>query len=257
MSLSKELDYYERLGLEHGASSDDIKRAFRELARIHHPDRNPNDESAKDRFQLLVEAYDVLSEPRERRIYDLFGRVEPNGLPIETQLSDFVSHNVSRVKQWFGFGGTSKNTVADHIEDIRVSVLESWSGTSKRVSLGGNVLSITIPPGVVDGDMIDMSEHIEGDPKHFVRIHIDSKGRAERHQNDLYIKQVVPLGLAQKGGPLSLNLPNQHLRIQIPAGCEGGTALRIRGKGFPTHRTNSKSRGDLYIVVALRFGVQR
>src|ERR1700731_1285362 len=75
------LDYYQTLGVERAASADDIRKAYRKLARKHHPDLNPGDKSAEDRFKKVQEAYDILSEPKKKEMYDQYGFYSENGMP--------------------------------------------------------------------------------------------------------------------------------------------------------------------------------
>src|SRR3984957_3022777 len=74
-------DYYQSLGVERGASEDDIRKAYRKLARKHHPDLNPGDKASEDRFKKVQEAYDVLSDPKKKQMYDQFGFYSENGAP--------------------------------------------------------------------------------------------------------------------------------------------------------------------------------
>lgn len=218
-------DYYSVLGVSRNASADEIKRAYRKLAKQYHPDRNRNDKTAESRFKEVQQAYDVLGDPQRRREYDTFGSQGPAGGPFRGSRS---GPGGARVYTW---GDQGQEVGPEDLEDL----FSVFSGQAAQRRGGGGVSSIF---------------------DHFFR---GASGRRRPPVEDAFddeetvqpkdIEHVVPLTFEQAvaGTTMDLNLATERgpqvIRVKIPAGVEDGQRIRVKGKGRP-----GPPPGDLYII---------
>lgn len=216
-------DYYATLGVSKTATADQIKQAFRKLARKYHPDVNPSDKTAEAKFKEINEAYEVLSDPDKRRKYDQFGqywnRAEGAGWPPNAGSADFSGFDFSQygsfddfINELLGrFGGASPGGGRTY--------------TSYRTSPGG-------PTGY--GGFSDFSGYRD----------TTSPGQ------DLESTLALSLSEAFNGAQKRLNLGNETITVRIPAGAKPGSRIRIKEKG--QINPASRRRGDLYLVVEIK-----
>ncbi|ACK71839.1 chaperone DnaJ domain protein [Gloeothece citriformis PCC 7424] len=223
-------DYYGVLGVNKTASGEDIKKAFRKLAVKYHPDRNPGDKQAEDRFKEISEAYEVLSDPDKRSKYDQFGQYwkqagqtprgwSPNGAGVNVNVGDF---------DFSQFG-----TFEEFINEL-LGRASTTGGTRNR---SYNYRTRTSPTGYGDfGGFNDFSSGFAGQ---------SSPVSADRES---HIR--LTLREAFQGVKKTLALGDEKIEVNIPAGTKSGNRLRVRGKG----KTNpySSERGDLYLIVELQ-----
>jgi len=281
-------DYYRILGVSKDATQAEIKRAYRRLARQFHPDVNPGDKSAEERFKEINEAYEVLSDPQKRRQYDQLGaswsqwqrmRGAPGGF------EDFA-------RQWFGqagpqvqyvnledlFGQGSLGDLLDAIfglgstrarparprrgRDLEASVEltleEAFHGTTRRLERGdGRIVTVRIPPGARTGSRVRLAG--QGEPGRaggpagdlFLNITVRPHPVFRQKGNDLWRDLDVDLYTAVLGGEVPVETLNGTVSLKIPPGTSGGKAFRLRGKGMPDPRHHNR-RGDLYAVVRVQ-----
>ncbi|MFS8894799.1 DnaJ domain-containing protein, partial [Synechococcus sp. R3-13] len=184
-------DYYKILGVSKTATADEVKQAYRRLARKYHPDVNPNDKAAEEKFKDINEAYEVLSDPSKRRQYDQFGQYYQQGgfrssrdaytyssSPFSQDFGgsgfggsgvdfsqfddfqDFIDQLLGRVRSQTtdrssGFSGSTGNTSYDAEATIQISIPEAFEGGKRRLRVGGDrVLEVNIPPGITPGKRI-------------------------------------------------------------------------------------------------------
>ena len=213
-------DYYDVLGVKRSASADEIKRAYRRLARKYHPDRNPNDPSAEAKFKELQAAHEVLKDPQKRAQYDRFGpaavgdwQTTPGGEQVYSWAEGGPQINVDDLQDLFsafgGLGGGSSSPFED---------LFGRAGRGRRRRRA---------PVVTRGQ----------DLEHKVNLSFEQAVRGTEIELDII-------------GQQDSRSTRQTLSVKIPAGVEHGRRIRVRGKGQPG--LNGGPPGDLYLLVAVR-----
>lgn len=239
-------DYYSTLGVGRDASADEIKQAYRRLAREHHPDRGGN--TAK--FQELQAAYDTLSNPQKRAEYDRpshFGHSN-QGFHTNFDFSDIFSTMFGQ-----GFAGHQGRQRAGHVRlTLWINLYDVAVGGSRTVNLGTqsgtSTVAIEIPVGINDGDNVQYAGIGPGGSDLVVQFRVHPHQYWERHGLNLIIDQKVPLWDLLLGGSLKLtSITNAELEASIPAGTQPGTLLRLRGQGL---RDRNGQQGDVFVRVA-------
>ena len=274
-------DYYEALGVPRDASAEDIRSAYRQLARKHHPDVNKEPE-AEHRFKEISEAYEVLRDPEKRERYDRLGAnwkagqdvsgaggFGGNGFEDVTvefgggDFSDFFDGLFSRrggrgagtTVGREGFEGFSMRG-GDHEAVLELTLEEAASGGKRRISLGdGRDFEVEIPRGVRDGQRIRLagqgSAGIGGGPSGdlFLRIRLKPHPRFRVEGRDLYVDLVVSPWEAALGAEVPVPTLEGSARVKVPAGSSSGRRLRLRGQGLPDGGTGPA--GDLHAVLTI------
>jgi curved DNA-binding protein len=276
-------DYYEALGVPRDASADDIRRAYRNLARRLHPDVN-KEPGAEDRFKQLSEAYEVLRDPEKRARYDRLGanwRAGPeppgggsagNGFAPGSGFrdvrvdfgdggaggfgdifDDFFGGRTGRAGRG-GFEGFSIRG-ADQEAELELTLEEAAAGGKRRLSLGdGREFEVEIPPGVRDGQRIRLPGNGSpgaggGEPGDlFLRISLRPHPRFRVQGRDLYVDLPVSPWEATLGAEVPVPTLGASGRVKVPPGSSSGRRLRLRGQGLPG---GGGPAGDLYAVVMI------
>jgi curved DNA-binding protein len=273
-------DYYEALGVPRDASADDIRRAYRNLARRLHPDVN-KEPGAEDRFKAISEAYEVLRDPEKRARYDRLGAnwragpQPPGGGSAENGFdrgSGFRDVRVDVGSGGFGdifddlFGGRTGRAGrggfegfsfrgGDQEAELELTLEEAAAGGRRQLSLGdGREFEVEIPPGARDGQRIRLSG--QGSPGAgggesgdlFLRVRLKPHPRFRVHGRDLYVDLAVSPWEAALGADVSVPTLDGSARVKVPAGSSSGRRLRLRGQGLPG---GGGSAGDLYAVVMI------
>ncbi|USX53792.1 DnaJ C-terminal domain-containing protein [Lentzea sp. HUAS12] len=260
-------DFYEVLGVPRGASTEEIQRAYRALARQYHPDVN-RDPGAEDRFKEVSEAYGVLSDPDQRRRYDRFGadfrqvpedygERAPRGRTAYTSgpgrggFEDFDFEDLfGGVFRRGGRGGPLPG--ADQEAELTLSVEEAYRGGHRRLTVGDRELDVTIPAGVVDGQRIRLSGEggrgsgggTSGDLFLVVRIAPHPRYRLEGRT--IVVDLPVTPWEAALGATVPITTPGGEAKVRVVPGSSSGRRLRLRGEGMPNPRGKD---GDLHAVV--------
>jgi len=273
-------DYYEALGVSRDASADEIRRAYRQLARKYHPDIN-KEPGAEDRFKEISEAYEVLRDPDKRSRYDRLGsnwkagqdvsdvdgfeqafrsgdgfgdvRVEFGG----SEFSDFFEGLFGRRGGGGGNAGfqTFSMRGGDHEAVLELTLEEAAAGGKRRISLeGGADYEVEIPRGVRDGQRLRLSGQgapgVGGGPAGdlLLRIRLKPHPRFRLKGRDVYVDLAVTPWEAALGAEVPIPTIGGSARARVPAGSSTGRRLRLRGQGMPGA---DGSRGDLYAVLAV------
>lgn len=262
-------DYYKILGVEKGANADEIKKAFRKLAVKYHPDKNPGDKKAEEKFKEVNEAYDVLGDSEKKKKYDDIGsdwqqyaqqqanggyqgqyrtRNHRTGRQDEGMFSDFF-------ESIFGFGDQRRSNVKMRGEDTRaettLSLEEAYHGTSRQVTLGQQKLNLKLKPGIADGQVLKMKEKggpgMNGGPAGdlYITIHIAPDSKFERKGDDLHADEPLDMFTAVLGGKIQVSAFGRTVNLTIPAGTDSNKVFRLKGMGMPTYKDPSKH-GDYY-----------
>ncbi|MBL0342484.1 MAG: J domain-containing protein [Bacteroidetes bacterium] len=272
-------DYYKILGVEKSASADEIKKAYRKLAIKFHPDKNPDDKTAENKFKEINEANDVLSDSEKRKKYDEVGenwkyyeqqmRNQP-GQRRKTGRTVYDSGSEGGFSDFFEsvFGGSygdmfgnssgGRRNAARKGEDlqgqINVSLEEAYSGTTRRIIVGGQVLEIKIQPGVKDDEILRLKgkggKGTGGGPSGdvLIKTNVDRHPVFERKGNDLYCEVNVNLYVAVLGGKIPVNTLKGKINVELKPPTSNGSVLRLKGMGMPLTK-DAGTFGDLYVKV--------
>lgn len=257
-------DLYELLGVERGATEDELKRAYRRQARRYHPDYNPDDPDSERRFKEVHYAWQVLSDPGRRVQYDRFGRVftdgrsqGPFGAAQEVDLAAVVG---TIVKDFFGRGGKKEPAPRDLRYTVRVTLEEVATGVEREVAFerveGGTTrgehLKVRVPPGVDTGQKLKVPGRglggaaAKGDL--LVVVHVEPHAWFQRQGADLFCDLPVTYAQLVLGADLEVPTLDGLVTIRVPPGSKPGTVLSLRGRGLPGLRGG---RGELFVRVQL------
>jgi curved DNA-binding protein len=269
-------DYYEVLGVPRGAGDEEIRSAYRKLAREYHPDVN-KDPGAEDRFKQVSEAYEVLRDPEKRAKYDRLGANwkagddvsgasgfgggggfaggDGQGFADGAGFSDFFeSFFGGRRGASSGFEGFSMRG-GDQEATIEVTLEEAARGGKKKISLAdGRDFEVRIPPGVRDGQKIRLAgqggEGASGGPAGdlYLRVRIKHHPRFRREDDDLVVEVPVASWEAALGATVPVPTLDGSAQVKVPAGSSSGRRLRLRGEGMPGP---GGRKGDLYASVRI------
>lgn len=250
-------DYYEVLGVSRDADADELQRAFRKLARKHHPDV-AKDPASEDRFKEINEAYQVLSDPETRARYDRWGPdfrqyPEDGGPAPEGRGSVRYGGSAVDVEDLFSsiFGGRRAGPMpgADQEAELELTVEEAFTGGKRRIVLAGRELEVTVPAGVTDGQRIRLAgEGGRGQPPGdlYLVVRLAPHPLFEVHGRDVYVPLPVSPWEAVLGAKVPVDTPDGELKVSVAPGTSTGKRLRLKGQGLP----NPKGRpGDLYAEV--------
>ena len=234
------IDYYKILGVDKSASQDDIKKAFRKLARKYHPDLNPNDPSAKDKFQEINEANEVLSDPEKRKKYDEYGEHWKHADEFE-----------GRGQSSAGFRGQDFNA------ELHLSLRDAAQTHKQILTVNGKQVRITIPAGVADGQVIKLkgygAEGVNGGPAGdlYITFVIAEDPVFKRLGDDLYVDVEVDLYTAVLGGDKVVDTLDGKVKLKIKPETQNGTKVRLKGKGFPVYKKEGQF-GDLIVTYSVK-----
>ena len=252
MSTTTKRDYYEVLGVGRDAADREIKQAYRKVALQWHPDRNPGDPHAEERFKEAAEAYEVLSDPQKREVYDRFGH---EGLgqraPTYTGMEDIFSHFGSLFEEFFGgrspFGQTQSQARrgSDLRYDLSLTFEEAARGCQKELAVESpEICESCQGSGAAPGSRPSVCQTCHG------------RGQVARTQGFFSIATTCP-GCRGQGKVIDnpcescrgagRKLGRREVQLKVPAGVDSGTRLRISGEGEPGQLGGP--RGDLYIFV--------
>ncbi|MBU3680295.1 MAG: J domain-containing protein [Candidatus Kapabacteria bacterium] len=259
-------DYYKELELERTASEDDIKKAFRRLARQYHPDANPDNPQAEERFKRISEAYEVLGDATKRAKYDQLSR-QTSGYQRSGGKQGAPSFSMDDVGDMFSgtsfgdllselFGQTRSNQRTTSarsraaprrmpVYTVTLSLGEAFAGVSKRLTLGETTADVSFRPGIASGQKLRI-----GNAELEVTIAPDV--RFHREGDDLHVRHQIELTTALLGGRIEIQtLAGAMLAMTVPPGTQNERKLRLKGQGMPRY-TSPDDRGDLYVTLEVK-----
>jgi DnaJ-class molecular chaperone len=266
-------DYYETLGVSRDASDDDIKKAYRKLARQHHPDRNPGDKQAEARFKEVQDAYDILSDKTKRAQYDRFGFTNPGeafggggggqtfhwggGMGDGSAFGGIDPNQAEEImRQFFGGGDDgmgagrrgrrSRRAPAHDVEaEVTIPFLVAALGGTMDVGVGGQTLSVKVPPGVEDGQVIRLAGQAPGGGNLLLKLNVSPHEYFRREGNNVVLEAPLSIAEAVLGAKIDVpTLDGTKLTVKVPPGTSSGARLRLRGKGVKG--------GDQYIEIKIQ-----
>lgn len=265
-------DYYKILEVPKDASPEDIKKAYRKLARKYHPDLNPKDKEANKRFQFINEANEVLSDPEKRKKYDKYGedwahadqfekaRESQRSTRQQTEdpfAGDFGSGEYSDFfEQMFGAGSRTRSAKfrgQDYQAELHLSLRDAAKIHQQTLTVNGKNIRITIPAGVEDGQVIKLKDHggpgANGGPNGdlYITFVVEPDPVFKRSGNDLYTTIPLDFYTAVLGGEVMVETLDGKIKLKVKPETQNGTRTRLKGKGFPIYKKEGSS-GDLYIT---------
>jgi curved DNA-binding protein len=274
------IDYYKVLGVERDASQEEIKKAYRKLAKKYHPDINRENPQAQERFQEINEANEVLGDAEKRRRYDEYGEHWKHSEEFEAQQRN--AHGFGGGAQEFGFGGFGgfgdfgrsagnqsgfsdffeqlfggayrRQQPADDLQATLQLTLAEAATTHKRIlEINGEKIAITIPAGIADGQKIRIKgrggKSSDGTQRGdlYITFSIEPDSRFTREGDDLHTTAVCDLYTLLLGGEAVVPTIDGSVKAKVKAGTQPGTKLRLRGKGMPHYRREGA--GDLIVEI--------
>ena len=268
------IDYYQVLGVDKTASQNDIKKAFRKLARKYHPDLNPNDSSAKDKFQAINEANEVLSDPEKRKKYDEYGEHWKHADEFEAQkrarqeagASGFggfgggsgAGYGTDGSSYWYSSDGQEFSGHGGGFSDFFESMFGDAAQTHKQVlTVNGKNVRITIPAGVANGQVIKLKgyggEGVNGGPAGdlYITFVIADDPVFKRLGDDLYVDVPIDLYTAILGGDQLVDTLDGKVKLKVKPETQNGTKARLKGKGFPVYKKEGQF-GDLIVTYSVK-----
>ena len=281
------VDYYKILGIQKDASAEQIKKAYRKLARKFHPDVNPGDKEAEKKFKELNEANEVLSHPENRKKYDQYGENWKHGEEYakaqqqqqrqyqSQQQGGFSGADFGEGEDFSDFfqsmfggnsGGFGRNTRGsasgkfkgqDVSAEINLHLKDAATTHQQTFEINGKKVRITIPAGVADGQKIKLSGH--GNPGQnggpngdlFITFNIKEDPHFKRKGDDLTSEVEIDLYTAVLGGEVLIKTLDGSVNLKVKPETQNGTKVRLKGKGFPRYKKEGEF-GDLFVTYMIK-----
>ena len=281
------IDYYKILGVAKNASQDEIKKAYRKLARKYHPDLNPGDKEAEKKFKELNEANEVLANEENRKKYDKYGENWKHGEEYEKaqqqqrqyqqqnygggfggfsgadfgegeDYSDFFQ-NMFGGNAGGGFGRSTRGSASGKFKgqdvnaELNLNLRDAAKTHQQTFEINGKKVRITIPAGVYDGQQIKLKGHgnpgFNGGPNGdlYITFNIPKDSEFERVGDDLKTKVAIDLYTAVLGGNIEVKTLEGNVNLKVKPETQNATTVRLKGKGFPIYKKEGQF-GDLYVT---------
>ncbi|OVE81313.1 hypothetical protein BVY03_03775 [bacterium K02(2017)] len=280
-------DYYKTLGITKTASQADVKSAFKKLAKKYHPDLNPDNKAAEEKFKKISEAYEVLGDEKKRKQFDQYGAFNfGSGGPRNPYSQEYwkSNNNINDIDledifgDIFGFGGPKRGrrssrssfNYGDNFKQqrsrngsninwsLKIDFLDAVNGCDKQILLSdGNKVKVKIPEGVDTGSKIRLAG--KGNPgvaggkagDLIIETKVNSHAYFKREKNNIHIDMDISLSEAINGASVQVPTLTGKVQLKIPAGTQSGQQLRLKGKGVKNLK--SKKHGDLYIHLLVKY----
>lgn len=268
------IDYYNILGVPTSAKPEDIKKAYRKLARKYHPDINPNDKVSEKKFKEVNEANEVLSDPSKRAQYDKYGKDWKHAEEIEKKRQQQQSYQEQRSgasSNPFGEGDYSdffssmfqnqstggrrqqvKFRGQDLQAELQLNLTDVYKTNKQILTIHGKKVRITIPAGIENGQVLRVKGHggegMNGGPNGdlLITFHIINNTPFRLDKSNLYTTVNLDLYTALLGGEAIVNTIDGQTKLKVKPETQNGTKVRLKGKGFPVYKKEGEY-GDLYI----------
>ena len=270
------IDYYKVLEIDKKATEAEIKKAYRKMARKYHPDLNPNDKVAEQKFKELNEANEVLSNPENRKKYDQHGENWEHADEINKQQSQQRQYSNAGggfgnaqsggqdysdfFESVFGGGGAGRQGGGqrsykgqDFNAELQLDLRDVFEDNKRTLTVNGKNIRLTIPAGVENGQIIKISGHgadgQNGGPKGdlYITFSINNDANFKRDKENLYSTIDLDLYTAVLGGEITIPTFDGKVKLKVAAGTQNGTQVKLKGKGFPVYKKEGQF-GDLYVT---------
>lgn len=279
------IDYYKTLDVSKTASADDIKKAYRKLARKYHPDMNPNDKEAEKKFKEINEANEVLSNAENRAKYDKYGENWKHGEEYEKAQQQQRQYQQQQYGGYSGGGGFEGNFEGEDFSDffqnmfgggrstrgsssgkfkgsdiqaeMTLSLRDAAKTHQQQFEVNGKRVRITIPAGAYDGLQIKLKGYgnpgANGGPNGdlYITFTIPNDSVFTRQGNDLRITQDIDLYTAILGGDVYIRTLDGEVKLKVKPETQNGSMVRLKGKGFPVYKKEGEF-GDLYVTYQIK-----
>ncbi len=275
-------DYYKVLGVERKASADDIRKAYRKLAMQFHPDKNPGDKKAEEKFKEINEAYQVLSDETKRARYDQLGSAYSDfrtrgGRPGDFQWDQWAQQGgqqrgYGNAEDPFGgaggfsdffsaiFGEAMRSSVRKQAaqqqqqayqQEVQISFDEAYEGTTRQLQGNGRKLQVRIPAGVKTGSKVRVAGAGPEGLDLYLIVNITDEDRFEREGQDLYTTSTLSVFILILGGEAEVETPAGKVKLGIPAGTQPDQVFRLAGRGMPQLKS-PHTKGDLFVKLKVQ-----
>jgi len=280
------IDYYKVLGIDKSANEDEVKKAFRKLARKYHPDVNPNDNEAIKKFKEVNEANEVLSNPENRKKYDKYGKDWKHADELDKQ-QRYNQQNQSRggayqqsysggygdsdfsdfFESMFGSGasrggrGQAAYKGQDLTAELHIEIKEAFTTHKKTITVNGKNVRFTIPAGIKNGQELRLIGHggegSNGAPKGdlIIKFIIENNTKFKLEKDNLFTTVDLDLYTALLGGNINVETFDGSVTLKVKPETQNGTKVKLKGKGFPVYKKEG-SFGDLYITYNIKLPTQ-
>jgi len=272
-------DYYKILGVDRKASEDEIRKAYRKLAKQYHPDYNPDNKGAEEKFKEINEAYEVLGDAKKRSHYDRLGsdysQWQRRGGSGDFDWSRYgggfpggARVNMDDISDMFGGGGAfsdffqsifgmggqqhqARPQAHGYQQELEITLEEAYKGTTRRIQTEGKEKQVRIPIGVRTGSKVRVPGVGPNGLDLYLIIHVIEDRRFERQGNDLNTTANVDVFTAILGGEAEVDTMEGKVKLNIPVGTQPEQVFRLAGRGMP-HLKEPKQKGDLYVKVKVQ-----
>ena len=267
-------DYYEVLGVSKDASDDEIKKAFRKLAVKYHPDKNPGDKEAEEKFKEISEAHEVLSDKQKRARYDQFGHAGVGGNAYGGASGNPFGENFNFNGQSysfsfgggglddilgsiFGFGAGQRRPVRgqDYRTHLTIDFDEAIFGTTKTIAPEGKTIKLKVPAGIEDGMQIRLEGKGGPAPEGgqrgdlYVQIRVRPHKSLTREGAIILSEEKISMVDAALGCEVEVLTVDGKVTMRVPAGTQSGTPFKLSGHGAPLMRSSSDARGPHIVTI--------
>jgi len=266
------IDYYKILGIEKKSTENEIKKAYRKLARKYHPDLNPDEKEAEKKFKEINEANEVLSNAENRKKYDKYGKdwqhadefekakkQQQSQKGYQKQSSGDFSHSdySDFFESMFGGegrrGGNVRYRGQDFNAELHLNLKDVYTTHKRTLTINGKNIRLTIPAGVKNGQVIKIKgqggEGLNGGPNGdlFMQFSIENHSKFKRDNNNLISAVDIDLYSAMLGKDITVDTFVGKVKLKVKPETQNGTKVKLKGKGFPVYKKESQF-GDLYIT---------
>lgn len=273
------IDYYKILGIDKSATTAEIKKAYRKMARKYHPDVNPNDKTAEQKFKEINEANEVLSDPEKRKKYDKYGKDWQHGEAYEQAQRQQQSQRQYQGYGDFGGGGSfAEGDFSDFFEsmfggggaargrgrsagfrgqdfnaELQLDLKDVFETQKRVLTVNGKNIRLTIPAGVENGQVIKIKGKggpgANGGPHGdlLIQFNISNSTKFKRDRSNLYATEPLDLYTAILGGEVTVDTFDGKVKLKVKPETQNGTKVKLKGKGFPIYKKEGHF-GDLFIT---------
>ncbi len=275
------VDYYKILGIKKNATDKEVKKAYRKLARKYHPDLNPDDKEAEEKFKEINEANEVLSNAENRKKYDKYGKDWKHGEEYEKAKQQQQQYQQQQQRYSGADSGYSDQDFSDYFSsmfggrrgassqggrtfrgqdlnaELHLDLKDVYESQKQVLTINDKKIRLTIPAGVENGQVIKIKgrggKGVNGGPNGdlYIKFSIKNDTKFKREGNNLYASVDLDLYTAVLGGEVTVDTFNGQVKLKVAPGTPNGTKVKLKGKGFPVYKKDNQF-GDLIITYQIK-----